>query len=523
MAFLHAEERAVARALTDLSLCNPFLPERVALERQVLGRDFADIGDVWHARPGPNHANPNVVSLAERATALADTLRGRLAKGAKLGADTALYDAVVLYALYDRTRPELSRLIQGSAPSTGRIAVFDTLVKDLQHYLAFTDGPRRDPALVLALFFQVRRAFHFTHEYILGASAPAARLRAAVWQAIFTRDMGRYWRALHQRMQDVTTLIVGPSGTGKELVAQAIGRSRFIPFDPATQRFAQDFRQDFYPLNVSALPGPLVESELFGHKRGAFTGAVGDRRGWLELCPPLGTVFLDEVAEITPDIQVKLLRVLQARTFHRVGETGVRHFRGKLVAATNRDLAANMQAGRVRPDFYYRLCADVIETPTLAEQLRDAPDALGELLRALARRIVGEEEADGVAREAEAWIDQHLGRDYAWPGNVRELEQCVRNVMVRGTYRPPRVMARSGPDELTAAIRAGSLSADALLRRYCTLVFASTGSYQETARRLGIDRRTVKDKVDPAWLDRLRSDGHPPARASDDASDGHGA
>ena len=522
MAFMQADERALARALTELSLCNPFLPERVALERTVLGRDFVDIGDVWHARPAPNHTNPNVVKLAERATALADTLRGRLAKGATPGADAALYEGVVFYALYDRTRPELSRLIQGSEPPTARVGLFGGLMKDLQHYFAVIDGSPRDPALVLALFFQIRRAFHFTHEYILGASAPAARLRAAVWQAIFTRDMGRYWRALYQRMHDVTTLIVGPSGTGKELVAQAIGLSRFIPFDPDTQRFAQDFRQDFYPLNVSALPASLVESELFGHKKGAFTGAFSDRQGWLELCPPFGTVFLDEVAEITPEVQVKLLRVLQARTFQRVGDTRPRQFRGKLVTATNRDLAADMQAGRVRPDFYYRLCADVIETPTLAEQLRDAPDALGELLRYLARRIAGDQEADGLAREVEAWIDAHLGRDYAWPGNVRELEQCVRNVMIRGAYRPPRPLARPGADELTAAILSGSLSADALLRRYCTLVFARTGSYQETARRLGIDRRTVKDKVDPAWLEQMRSDGHPLARASDDGSDGQG-
>ena len=165
----------------------------------------------------------------------------------------------------------------------------------------------------------------------------------------------------------------------------------------------------------------------------------------------------------------------------------------------------------------------MIETPTLAEQLQDAPEALGELLRYLARRIAGDEEADGLAREAEAWIDANLGRDYPWPGNVRELEQCVRNVMIRGAYRPRRPLGRAAPDELTAAILAGSLSADALLRRYCTLVFARTGSYQDTARRLGLDRRTVKDKVDPAWLDRLRSDGHPFAPVHDDGADGHGA
>jgi sigma-54 interacting transcriptional regulator len=106
-----------------------------------------------------------------------------------------------------------------------------------------------------------RRAFHFTHEYILGGSAPAVRLRASVWQAIFTRDMRRYTRSLYQRMHDVPTLIVGPSGTGKELVARAIGHSRFIPFDPARERFVEDFRGAFYALNLAALPSTLIESE----------------------------------------------------------------------------------------------------------------------------------------------------------------------------------------------------------------------------------------------------------------------
>jgi transcriptional regulator with GAF, ATPase, and Fis domain len=215
-------------------------------------------------------------------------------------------------------------------------------------------------------------------------------------------------------------------------------------------------------------------------------------------------VFLDEVAEIEPSIQVKLLRVLQARTFQRIGETRERQFRGKLIAATNRDLAAEIQAGRFREDFYYRLCADVIETPSLASQLREAPGELSNLLRFLASRIAGEAEAEALAAETERWITGNLEPGYPWPGNVRELEQCVRNVMIRGEYRPRRPAARSD-DDLPAAMATGALTADELLRRYCTLVFARTGSYLETARRLALDRRTVKDRIDPALLARLQA------------------
>jgi DNA-binding NtrC family response regulator len=407
-------------------------------------------------------------------------------------------------------------MITGTEPPTARIANFARLAHDLRHYLALPAfGPPPDPAHVLALFFQVRRAFHFTLEHILGGSAPAAHLRATVWQAVFTRDMRRYRRALHDRMHDVTTLIVGPSGTGKELVARAIGLSRYIPFDPRAQRFVEDFREGFFPLSISALSATLVESELFGHKKGAFTGAAADRKGWLEVCPRFGTVFLDEVADIDAAIQVKLLRVLEARTFQRVGDTRDRRFEGKIVAATNRDLATEMQTGRFRPDLYYRLCSVVVDTPTLAAQLRDDPGELGHLLRFIAQRVAGDEEADALAQEAESAIATHLGKDYTWPGNVRELEQCVRNVMIRGEYRPARPSAPTGPqEELAQPFLAGSLTAEELLRRYCTLVYAQTGSYQETARRLALDRRTVKEKIDPALLEQLTRQPGPAARQS---------
>jgi hypothetical protein len=426
MAFMTPEQRAQARVFSDLAVCNPFVPERVDLERRLLGPAFAAVGPVWHARSA-TATNPNIGPLAERAGALADALRDRLVRGTAPGADAALYEDLVTYLLYTRAADALFALIIRPGLATAPVPHAPALARDLRHYLAFPAlGPPPEPAPLLGFFFQIRRAFHFTMEHILGASRPAARLRARVWEAIFGRDVRRYRRALLDRMHDFTTLIVGPSGTGKELVARAIGHARFIPFDPAQQRFVEDFREAFFPLSISALPSTLIESELFGHKRGAFTGASADRRGWLEVCPRHGTVFLDEVAEIDAPIQVKLLRVLQARTFQRVGETRARRFEGKIVAATHRDLATEIQAGRFRPDLYYRLCSDVIETPSLAAQLRDDPGELGHLLRFLAERVAGDAEADALAQEAEAWITTQLGTDYPWPGNVRELEQCVR-------------------------------------------------------------------------------------------------
>jgi transcriptional regulator with PAS, ATPase and Fis domain len=308
-------------------------------------------------------------------------------------------------------------------------------------------------------------------------------------------------------MGDFTTLISGPSGTGKELVARAIGLSRFIPFDPETVRLADEPAGSFHPLNLSALSPTLIESELFGHRRGAFTGAVTDRVGWLEVCRPLGAVFLDEIGELEPAIQVKLLRVLQTRTFQRLGETTDRRFQGKLIAATNQNLPAKIENGSFREDFYYRLCSDIITTPTLREQLNDYPEDLANLVHFLTQRIVGDE-AQPLARQVQRWIEQNLGQDYAWPGNVRELEQCVRNVIVRGNYQPRAVAQTATPRQnLAANFLSGSITADELLSNYCTLVYSVCGSYEQAAQRLKLDRRTVKSKVDAALLARLEASG----------------
>jgi transcriptional regulator with PAS, ATPase and Fis domain len=283
--------------------------------------------------------------------------------------------------------------------------------------------------------------------------------------------------------------------------------SRYIPFDPQTERFTADFAGSFHPLNLSALSPTLIESELFGHCRGAFTGAVSDRAGWLEVCEQLGTVFLDEIGELDAGIAVKLLRVLQTRTFQRLGETEDRQFAGKIIAATNRDLANEMRAGRFRRDLYYRLCSDIITTPSLREQLADSPEEMQYLIHFVCERIAGDE-ADSLANEVEAWIEEHLGPDYDWPGNFRELEQCIRNVMIRGRYDAPQ-MADETVDPraaMVAAVQTGKLTADELLSQYCTLVYAQTGSYEQAAQRLKIDRRTVKAKLDRDLLERLKGE-----------------
>ncbi len=514
MGWLEDGERRVLEAVATLTDGNPFLPERVEAESGALGAEFVRTGAaVWHVEADLNGLNPNVPKLAGLVETLGGRLRDRLADGARADrSELRLYQRLVNYLLYQRYEPEWMRIIVEGAqgrPTDRRQKIYGRFRQDVAHYFE-VPGLRLpepvDPPHLFALGYQIRRAFHHTFRQIYGGSMPAARLRAAVWQSIFTHDVSRYRRSLYAFTSDIATLIVGESGTGKELVARAVALSRYIPFDPERQSFATDYTRCFGALNLSALSRPLIESELFGHRRGAFTGALEDRVGWLESCPAEGAVFLDEIGELDAEIQVKLLRVLQARTFQRIGESEDRRFPGKIIAATNRNLAEEMRSGRFRTDFYYRLCADQIRTPTLREQLDDRPEELADLTLVLAGRIAGPEEGERLAAEVVAYAEKALGRDYAWPGNVRELEKCVRSVLVRGEYRPPAHSVGRGGADLAAELEAGALSAEDLLRRYCTHVYARAGSYEEAARRLGLDRRTVKARVDPELLERIRDE-----------------
>jgi transcriptional regulator with AAA-type ATPase domain len=510
-----ASEMSLATAMTRLALSNPFLPERIALEREVLGDEFVEIHSDWNLRPGSDATHPNLEGLERRVERLVEDAYRRLADGAQPGREeTEVYHLLVLLLLYYRFRKGFDEVVAQDLRNPGKcrpVEFYDAFEHLARRLLALPSGR---PATVdlphlFAIFFQIRRAFFEIFNNIIGVSAPIVALRAAVWQSIFGHDLLLYLRVLYRRINDVTTLVTGPSGTGKELVACAIGLSHYIPFDTRSKAFAENYTGLFHALNISALSPTLLESELFGHRRGAFTGAIADRTGWLETCSAQGTVFLDEIGDLDRRIQVKLLRVLQTRSFQPIGHTDSRRFPGKIVAATNRDLREELDAGRFRTDFYYRICSDMITTPTLREQLHDTPGQLHILVAFLAARLVGSEEAEPVANQVVAWIEEHLGMSYDWPGNVRELEQCVLNVVMHTAYHPIGT-ARSDPRrELGQAVAAGALSLDELTRRYCTAVYARTRNYERAARTLGVDRRTVKSKIDQALLDRLdaREDG----------------
>ncbi len=215
---------------------------------------------------------------------------------------------------------------------------------------------------------------------------------------------------------DATVLVTGESGTGKELVARAI-------HEGSTRR-----GRPMVKANCAAVPEALFESEFFGHVKGAFTGAARDKAGRFELADG-GTLFLDEIGEIPPAMQAKLLRVLQEQEVERVGDTRSRKVNVRLIAATNRDLKSEIEAGRFREDLFYRLNVFPIENPPLRERREDIPRLAEHFLRAAAKRLGRKPPklTAGVAR-------QLAGQD--WPGNIRELQNAVERAVI---------LAQSGP------------------------------------------------------------------------------
>jgi PAS domain S-box-containing protein len=245
------------------------------------------------------------------------------------------------------------------------------------------------------------------------AAAPApARTDAApgglVGSSEAMREVGRRIRlAAHS---DVTVVITGESGTGKELAARAV-------HDLGARAAAP-----FVAVNCSALSESLLESELFGHVRGAFTGAIRDRPGVLETADG-GTLFLDEIGEVSPLIQVKLLRVLQERELRRVGGDRLTHVDVRLITATNRDLRALVEDGRMREDFYYRIKVYEIAMPTLRDRLSDVPALVDHFVQTLGRRF-------GKRIRGPAAAALRCLLDYDWPGNVRELRNAIEHAFV---------------------------------------------------------------------------------------------
>ena len=278
---------------------------------------------------------------------------------------------------------------------------------------------------------------------------------------------------------NVTVLIRGESGTGKELVAEAIHRQSPRSAGPLVV------------VNCAALTETLLESELFGHEKGAFTGAIKKKPGRFEMAQG-GSIFLDEVGDVSPALQAKLLRVLQEKTFVRVGGTETITVDVRLIAATNRNLEQAIAQRRFREDLYYRLSVFPITVPPLRERSEDIPPLVEHFLRARGRGL------DDMDKNA---LDQLVV--YHWPGNVRELENVIeRAVILAGEERIGLShLPFLPPAQAPASSTGGDLNLEQLERESILLALQQTGGNKsEAARLLGVTRRALYSRMERLGL-----------------------
>lgn len=291
-----------------------------------------------------------------------------------------------------------------------------------------------------------------------------------------------YDLALKVAPSDANILVLGESGTGKELVAAALHNN--------------SLRRDrqFVSLNCAALTDTLLESQLFGHLRGAFTGAVANQKGLLEEADG-GTLFLDEIGDVSPAVQAKLLRVIQERDFIPVGSTRPKKVDVRFVAATNRDLQREVQEGRFREDLYYRLNVITVNLPPL----RDRPEDIGPLAHHFLRRFAARMGKDirGIDEEAMAVL-----QEYGWPGNVRELENVMERavILTAGSAINPAVIPLGTAPALSirSAAPAGTslVPLEDIERQHIEAVLKETRyNKSRTAEILGIARRTLDRRI----------------------------
>ncbi len=481
---MNAKEREFFQLVSRAAYLNPFSDERDAVDSR--------IAEVEGDHP---ELLPRLIGAIDQRLGELEA-RGDLSQDAMPYEDWRLVEHAVLFETFHRFVEPLDALIERQLKA-GSEPVPVAVAPDILARLRRRGVSRERSARMLSFFWQLRRAYYFIVQGLSGISPSMRRLREALWNDVFTHDGARFERMLWNRLEDFSVILRGETGSGKGQAAAAIGRSGYVPFDERAGAFPTSFTDLIVNLNLSQYPESLIESELFGHKKGAFTGAVDNHVGAFDRCSPNGAIFLDEIGEVSIPVQIKLLRVLQERVFTPVGSHDERRFEGRVIAATHRDLDEARRERRFRNDFYYRLCSDVIEVPPLRVRVAEEPRELEVLVGSLVERIVGETDED-VAGQVLEVIERELPAGYPWPGNVRELEQCVRRVLLTGHFVPDAAGAHGlgGPaDRFLERIQAGTLEARELTARYCAMLHARHGTYEEVARITGLDRRTVRKYV----------------------------
>jgi DNA-binding NtrC family response regulator len=553
--FPDPDERAFLAAIAWLAYLNPFDPRWAQIAQAI-----ASAGSL----PGDRDPDALFKGFSERLQR-AIAAAAALLQGDRIGSaeDMAVYRGAALYALWDKYRDQFQHLIDTDGVDVPFRDEFAATYKALRLDMPVLRVP--EPGHLLPLMFQWRRNVFYIAENIGGRSPAAAAARVAIFNANMGADRCVYARGLYLNMERIPVLITGETGTGKDLAAQCIGWGGYIPLDAKGERFVIRHLAAAHARNLCEVPRDLIESALFGHKKGSFTGATADAPGFFTLPERHGSLFLDEIGELPEHLQAKLLRPCQNREIVPLGATRPRRIHGRYIFATHRDLEAMCREGTFRMDLLERINGVRIHMPPLRQMIAEDPWELVRFVRRFVRGAGLRDEA-----EVQAWT-QRIADDiftkmagYSWPRNLRELKNFTERylladgempelqratspaapaaeahapaVTVPGTSVPVAAsapvtmretpMSPAQPVEMGAPqsvyapesvcvqssqilgeeAKKGQLSVDTVLAEYVTEVFLNTGeNLTKTAKLLKLHRQTVAKLIDPACLARLRA------------------
>lgn len=481
---LSSKQREIFSKTTESAFANPFSKRRAALDREIVKLfGFSASGE-----------KPLDIALAKIRAMLREMTDADVSDPAMYAEpDKGLLTFAILFDLFHAYMFRIDNHIEKQVAAGSELCEAEFAI-DLMADLCKRGFNRERSSDYVAFFFQMRRAFFFLSKELTGGSDLMRQVRSALWDNVFGFDLRVYEKSLYNRMEDFSTLLLGETGTGKGAAARAIGMSGFIPYDIKKKRFAESFMSAFVSINLSEYVPSLIESELFGHRQGAFTGARDRHKGVFSQCSPHGSIFLDEIGDVSEEVQVKLLRVMQDRVFRPVGSHEYERFSGRVIAATNKNVDDLLEEAHMRQDFFYRISSDIIHLPSLRNRIQDDASELDLLIRGILIKILGGED-ESLFSDIRSRIRESVGDDYAWPGNVRELEQCIRRIILHGKYEIRNVAGESRKDSFLFNINPLNMKAQNLLAQYCKFLHERFGTYEDVARAVHLDRRTVKKYV----------------------------
>ena len=475
-----SSSRRFCHAVAEFAFCNPFSERWLELHSEILGS-------------GWDENDPDLTNrLVEKAKHQLEQLSagGAVDYRKFSGGDAETVRMMLIFIAFNDLRDDLDDHIASRDRIASSVARFKQGVEGMR-YLVQSGFSDEEAAWFIAVFYQVRRAYHYITHQLIGHAPCMNELKRRLWNNMFTNDIRQYEICMWDRMEDFSLLLVGETGTGKGSAASVLGRSCFIPYLPEKQKFASGFNDAFIATNLSQYSPTLLESELFGHRKGAFTGALSDYDGLFARSSEFGAVFLDEIGDVSPHIQIKLLRLLQEREFSPVGGRAVQRFHGRVIAAAHASIDQYIRDGSFRSDFYYRLCSDRVTIPTLRERITEKESELSLMAGHLLKKITGGASGD--------FLDKVMGalvplKAYSWPGNVRELEQAIRQILLTEQYSPQDLGGEPKESfiQLADAIKNGTMTAETVLHTYASHLYETHSNYETVAKLLNVDRRTVK-------------------------------